>query len=205
MNEFEHDVKDMVNRYYGDYQYDAQLANFQAQIAVQHQAWLNAADKIASSYGDMDPKLDLYRFLDECGAIACPIGVYDMFASLYMFERSNEISDVKVRLRDRAKFADDKWLLLTKSSDYRMELHGQASYALNILVGFGVEIDQRNLPILGGQYWQQDSEPNVLPRVRRLGNVCQMRPCKPSFSDQPEYYATMNADDGGLNLYMANI
>lgn len=205
MNDFDRDVKDLVNQYYADYQYITQMASFQAQIATQHQAWLNAAGAMVDRYGDMDPKIELYSFLDDCGAVACPYEIYAMFASLYQTERAGEPDEVKIRLRDIAEFQQDKWLLLTKSSGYRMVPHGQASYALNILVGFGVEIDQRNLPILGGQYWQQDSKPNVLPRVRRLGNVCQMRPCKPSFSDQPEYYATMNADDGGLNLYMANI
>ena len=205
MNDFDRDVKDLVNQYCADYQYITQMASFQAQVATQHQAWLNAAGKMVDRYGDMDPKIELYRFLDDCGAVACPYDIYAMFASLYQAERANEPDGVKIRLRDIAEFQHDKWLLLTKSSGYRMVPDGQASYALNILVGFGVEIDQRNLPILGGRYWQLDSEPDVLPRLRRLGNVCQMRPCKPSFSDQPEYYATMNAIDDGLNLYMANI
>lgn len=205
MDDFDRDVKDLVNRYYADYQYTMQLEGFRAQMAMQHQAWLDMASRTAESYSDMDPKLDLYRFLDECGAVTCPLEIYAMFANLYIAERSNESDAVKTRLRSVKDFQQDKWILLTKSSGYRMVPHGTASYALNILVGFGVEIDQCNLPILGGQYWQRDSEPDCIPVRRRLGNVCQMRPCKPSFSDVPEYYATMNAIDGGLNLYTMDI
>ena len=52
MNDFDRDVKDLVNQYYADYQYITQMASFQAQIATQHQAWLNAAGAMVDRYGD---------------------------------------------------------------------------------------------------------------------------------------------------------
>ena len=128
MNDFDGDVKDLVNQYYADYQYITQMASFQAQIATQHQA-LNAAGAMADRYGDMDPKIELYSFLDDCGAVACPYEIYAMFASLYQTERAGEPDSVKIRLRDIAEFQQDKWLLLTKSSGYRMVPHGQDGVA----------------------------------------------------------------------------
>ena len=199
MEGFAAEVKDLVNRLVSDYHYWAQLESTQALVEVQRQFWRHCSTSLPErSPEHPESRQELYRLLDEAGAVPCPYEIYNLFARLYLFERQDE--QPAVQLRDRAEFEADRWLLFTQSTNYQLTDVG-GSYHLHVLLGFNVQISDYNPPVLGGRRAKVDKRPLMWPNLRKLGNVCQMRSAISRYSDHDRYYASMNSVDKALRLY----
>ena len=215
MDQSDRMLRDKVDRAYGSYDYWRQLTETQAKIDNQKEAW-RAAFRAIYAKNRHDPALDLYRFLEEAGAIRCPREIYELYTDLYISEHRYEDRPIYIR-RDDGLYDDDRLLLLTQSTDYRFpDYHDaqgrikEACFHVYALVGMDVDINPITMRVLGGRPHpvvdDKVCEFNRHPGAsEQLNRVYWMRSRKPSISDQPEYYTGVISGDGTIQFYVTEL
>ena len=214
-NREELDLSDMVDRLGAEYRYWRQQAHVEAEIYIAQMHWCLAAAKLKSDNPN-DPGIELYNFLEEAGAILCPYKIYAMFSCLFIEEHRPEGRSLVIR-RDRRFYDADQWLLLTQSTDFRFSPFrngaGQiedANFHVNALTGFDVSINPKTLATLAGRSSRRTGDkicdlPSLPSAPGQLNRAYWVRSCKPSFSDQPEYFTGVTNDDGLIQLYVPEL
>ena len=147
MDQSDQTLRDKVGRACRRYNDWLQLAETQAKIRNQKEAW-RAAYRAIYAKNRRDPELDLYEFLVEAEAIRCPREIYELYTDLYISEHRYEDRPIYIR-RDDGLYDGDRLLLLTQSTDYRFpdyhDAQGQIKEACfhgYALVGMDVDINE---------------------------------------------------------------
>ena len=188
-------LRDHVNQLHADYLYQLNTASFQATIDTQMRWWKNLAAGVEHECGPDDPRIPLYRLFVECGAIPCPIDIYNTFAHLYTYERElvgTADDNARIQIRDVNNFGPDEWLLFTKSSGYA--LPKDHHYHAHVLLGFDVQLPMQTMLRIG------DGKILSLGQDKLPSCVCSMRSCVPEIGEN-EWYANTTRRDGSICLY----
>ena len=188
-------LQDHVNQLYADYLYQLQTASFQATIDAQIRWWKNLAAGVEQECGADDSRIPLYRLLAECGAVPCPIEIYNIFAHLYAYERElagTAADNAQIQVRDVNNFGPGEWLLFTKSSGY--VLPSDHDYHAHILLGFDVQLARQTIRQIG------DGKILSLGQDKLPSCICSIRSSVPTVSDH-EWYANTTRQDGSVCLY----